>query len=105
MTRIKGCLIALVLSFSCVALPISAEQEYPGTPEATSQVAIIDSVNINTATAEQLSIVLNGVGMKRAQAIVDYRETNGPFIDVDQLREVKGIGDAIVEKNRNKIRM
>lgn len=58
-------------------------------------------VNINTATAEELAQALNGVGMPRAQAIVEHREANGPFSSVDQLVDVKGIGAKLVERNRD----
>jgi competence protein ComEA len=61
-------------------------------------------VNINTADAATLSRELKGIGMKRAQAIVDYRSKNGPFKSVDELTLVKGIGPAALAKNRDLIR-
>jgi competence protein ComEA len=63
-----------------------------------------DSVNVNTADAELIAEVLDGVGMRRAQAIVDYREDNGAFADAYDLANVKGIGDRTVELNEDKIR-
>ena len=66
-------------------------------------VAQADTLDINTATADQLSSVMVGVGPAKAQAIVDYRESNGPFASVDGLRAVKGIGDSTLEKNRELI--
>jgi len=62
-----------------------------------------EPVNINTATAEEIAAALKGVGPAKAEAIVAYREANGPFVSVDQLTEVKGIGAATVEKNRSQI--
>ncbi|MBM6551733.1 ComEA family DNA-binding protein [Marinomonas ostreistagni] len=59
-----------------------------------------DPLDINAATADQLASVLNGVGEAKADAIVAYREANGEFASVDQLQEVKGIGPALLEKNR-----
>ncbi|MGD9584869.1 MAG: ComEA family DNA-binding protein [Lysobacterales bacterium] len=59
-------------------------------------------VNINTASAEQLT-ELNGIGLVKAQAIVAYREQNGAFKSADQLANVKGIGLKTVEKNRANI--
>ncbi|AVP98301.1 topoisomerase [Ahniella affigens] len=57
------------------------------------------AININTASTTELE-TLNGVGAAKAKAIVEYREKHGPFKSVDQLAEVKGIGEKLVEKNR-----
>jgi competence protein ComEA len=45
-------------------------------------------VSINNASAEELAQALNGVGLKKAQAIVSYREEYGPFKTVDDLKQV-----------------
>ncbi|MCW8853410.1 MAG: helix-hairpin-helix domain-containing protein [Gammaproteobacteria bacterium] len=60
------------------------------------------SVDINKADAETLS-ELSGIGGKKAQAIVDYRNANGDFTSVDDLTKVKGISVKTIEKNRDKI--
>lgn len=52
-------------------------------------------ININTATAEELQ-ALPGIGKTRAEAIVAYREEHGPFIYVEDLRAVSGIGEGIL---------
>lgn len=57
-------------------------------------------VNINTADAEVIARELQGVGIAKAQAIVDYRAKNGDFAAPDDLLNVKGIGQSILEKNR-----
>lgn len=62
-----------------------------------------ETVNINTADAETMARVLNGVGLKKAEAIVQHRETHGRFDSADDLTAVKGIGESIVEKNADKI--
>ncbi|HZF26459.1 MAG TPA: ComEA family DNA-binding protein [Steroidobacteraceae bacterium] len=67
--------------------------------------AFADPVNINTADARTLAKELSGIGLSRAQAIVDYREKNGPFKSVDELAKVKGIGTKVVEQNRANIRL
>jgi competence protein ComEA len=46
---------------------------------------------------------LAGVGETKAKAIVAYRDANGPFASVDELLEVKGIGKAILDRNRDKL--
>ena len=61
-------------------------------------------VNINTADAATLARELSGVGAKRAQAIVEYRQKHGPFKSADELALVKGIGPAAISKNRALIR-
>ena len=66
----------------------------------TTTVASADPVDINSATAEELALILNGVGAKKAAAIVAYREQNGPFQDVQELTKVSGIGAKLVENNR-----
>jgi len=56
-----------------------------------------DKVNINTATKEEL-VMLPGVGESTADAIIMYREQNGSFKNVEELDNVKGIGDKKMEK-------
>ncbi|MDO5770330.1 MAG: ComEA family DNA-binding protein [Psychrobacter sp.] len=59
-------------------------------------------VNINTATEGEL-VLLKGIGSSKAQAIVLYREMLGPFITVDELTRVKGIGEKTLAKNRHRL--
>ncbi|MEP9316539.1 ComEA family DNA-binding protein [Pseudomonas sp. LABIM340] len=72
-------------------------------PAAKAPVSQVEAVNINTASAEELQKSLKGIGKVKAQAIVDYRASNGPFTTVDQLLEVKGIGKGTLDKNRDRI--
>lgn len=60
-------------------------------------------ININSADAQTLADGLNGVGVKKAEAIIAYRETYGPFQSVEELMEVKGIGKALIKTNRDLI--
>lgn len=60
-------------------------------------------VNINTADAATISAELQGVGLTKAQAIVDYRKAHGPFKTYEDLTLVKGIGARTVEINRANI--
>lgn len=70
---------------------------------AMSAVAQAAPVDINTANAKTLASAMTGVGVKRAQTIVDYRVKNGPFKSVDDLANVKGIGKSTIDKNRDSI--
>ena len=63
----------------------------------------VAKVNINTADASQLAAVLKGIGLKKAKAIIEYREKFGPFKSIDELTAVKGVGAKTIEKNRLKI--
>ncbi|WP_308368447.1 MULTISPECIES: ComEA family DNA-binding protein [unclassified Microbulbifer] len=63
------------------------------------------AVNINTASAEELASALDGVGEARAELIIKFREEQGPFTSVEQLLEIKGVGAATLEKNRDKIQL
>ena len=60
-------------------------------------------VNINSATAEELASHLTGIGMKKAQLIIEYRTQFGEFKSANELTAVKGIGEKTVQKNRTKI--
>ncbi|MDU8924597.1 helix-hairpin-helix domain-containing protein [Pasteurellaceae bacterium LIM206] len=62
-----------------------------------------NKVNINTATAGEIQSALVGIGAKKAEAVVQYRDKHGPFTSVEQLTEVQGIGKATLEKNRDRI--
>ena len=81
----RGWLRALVL-----ALPLVL---------ATASAAVSGVVNVNTASAEELAM-LPGVGAARARAIVELRQQRGGFKRVEELLEVKGIGDASLAKLR-----
>lgn len=69
----------------------------------TSLAAMADSkVDINKAGVKEIS-TLSNIGEKKAQDIVDYRKTHGDFKSIDELKKVKGVGAATVEKNRERL--
>lgn len=88
MTISPGCRAMLALCLLAAAAPLAA-----------------GPVNINTADAATLARELKGIGLKRAQAIVEYRTKNGPFRSADELALVKGIGPRAIELNRADIRV
>ncbi len=83
-------LLALVLLLGFAAHNATADDRTP-------------AVNINTADASELASELSGVGMARAEAIIEYREANGEFASADDLLSVSGIGSSTVEANRDRI--
>ncbi len=96
----KSSLIAcLIFAFLATVTSLASLPSYAEPPAA----AIEHSVNINTATAAELAEAISGVGLKKAEAIVAYRELHGGFSSLDELTEVKGLGVGTVEKNRAKL--
>lgn len=84
---VKGCLFIALLS---VMVP---------------SVLAAKEVNINKANAIDIAESLDGIGEKRAQAIVKYRMQHGPFTSLKQISEVAGVGERTLEKNAKYIQM
>ena len=114
--------LLLMLVFAAVALagsaPVFAQDAKSVAPAAANEqkaaaasaakdqksaAAAVTKVNINTADAQTLAANLKGVGEARATEIVRYREAYGPFASAEELTEVKGIGPATLEMNRDAI--
>lgn len=85
------------------AQPQMQEQTAVQAPSQTVQQTVSDKLNINTASASEIQKALIGIGAKKAEAIVQYREKHGNFTVAEQLLEVQGIGKATLEKNRDRI--
>ena len=94
----------LLVSFLTVLCFCWGSVALANTPTA-EQIEAEITVNINEADAETLVEVLDGVGMSRAKAIVQYREGNGRFYSAEELSAVRGIGMATVTKNESKIKV
>lgn len=69
---------------------------------AAGFAALADKIDINEADADALA-ALNGIGQAKAEAIIEYRKANGPFRSVEELTRVKGLGNAILDRNRDRI--
>lgn len=91
-------------SIAVVAAPVSiADTVQPPVNAQVITEAQDGKVDLNNADALTLQRELAGVGDAKAKAIITYRESNGPFASVDELLEVKGIGKAILERNKDKL--
>lgn len=105
-TLFNSLIFAVLTSFTGFAYsapsPMPADSAAPKLQSAATTVAG-DKINLNGADAVTMQRELVGIGAAKAQAIVAYRENNGPFASVDELLEVKGIGKAILDKNREKL--
>lgn len=85
------------------AWQVPAMAEDPSQPVAKAAAEQSTTVNINSASAEEIVSGLVGIGLVKAQAIVAWREANGSFTSKEQLLEVKGIGEATLAKNIQRI--
>lgn len=87
-----------------IAVPTLAPTAGPGTPQPTAEPLPTTAtlININLATVEELDS-LPGIGPAIAQRIVDYRNANGAFTDITQLKNVQGIGDSLFEQIKDLI--
>lgn len=92
-------IVCLVFGFSLSCFAAETVSS-PTSPAASQKIQAV--VNINTADAQTLT-QLKGVGLKKAEAIVAWRKTNGQFKTVEQLTDVKGIGESILKANKDKI--
>ena len=91
---------ASVFGLSLLALPPAQADSTPGAGTAVASRQAEQPVNINRADATTLAGALRGIGMQKAEAIVAYRSEHGPFKSVDDLVNVKGIGEKTLERLR-----
>ena len=109
MKMFRSLMMSAIVASAMFAVPgfsEPAKTQDPAQQSAATQAATMPNnalVNINSADAATLADRLNGVGIKKAEAIVSFREQNGPFKSVDDLVNVTGIGAATLEKNRSLI--
>ncbi|EOC5785470.1 helix-hairpin-helix domain-containing protein [Cronobacter sakazakii] len=104
---IKALCLAVALAggtFCTAAIAAPSAGKAQAEPETTAD-APEETVSINTATADELAQAMNGVGKKKAQSIVSYREEYGPFKSIEDLKQVPGMGNSLVERNLSRIRL
>jgi competence protein ComEA len=98
MTRLKLCVpgvLALLALLMMISAPGASAAERSGEPQDTI-------VNVNTAGVEEL-MSLPGIGNAYARRVIEYREKYGPFKKVEDLLNVRGIGDTTLEKIRKRV--
>ncbi|TCB70347.1 ComEA family DNA-binding protein [Acinetobacter sp. ANC 4216] len=81
---------------------VSTRDYYLSRPALNSATSTASKINLNQANAEQLQ-ALSGVGQKKAEAIIAYRQKNGKFKNIEELQQVKGIGPALFSKNKDRL--
>ncbi len=110
MKKIHSFALIVAVLFAFTVIPCSAQQADKSAAkpaaaekaEKSDKAAVSGKLNINTATAEQLEL-LPGIGAAKAQAIIDYRTTNGNFKKIEDLQNVKGIKEKKIEKFKDYI--
>ena len=80
----------------------SLENQNRGNSSSSKAQHTNGKIRLNSANINELQ-QLSGVGVKKAQDIIDYRQQNGKFKTVDELQNVKGIGPKLVEKNKDRL--
>ncbi|WP_426134537.1 ComEA family DNA-binding protein [Pseudomonas sp. PWP3-1b2] len=106
-TTFSSLCFAFLATVSLATTAAPAVKPEVAVPLATQMTKVeqASKVNLNSADAETLRRDLFGIGAAKAKAIIAYRESNGPFSAVDELLEVKGIGKALLEKNRDRLQL
>lgn len=105
----------LAVLFLVSTEPVIAKSEKGTAAKTTEKVSqssttsksakkVSGKININTADVKQLTQI-TGIGPKTAQKIIDYRKKNGKFKSMDDLLNVKGIGEKTLKKIRSQIKL
>jgi len=99
--RLSSWLVIATLMSNFFLCPLNVAWAQPQVRTHESAAAI-KPISINKANAEELQAV-RGIGPALAERIVNYRDANGGFKSLDQLKEVRGIGDMKFEKMKDQI--
>ena len=81
---------------------ISNQEKVAGAETEKKEEVSDEKININTASQEELQYI-SGIGPKRAEDIINYRQQSGGFATISEIQNIKGIGPATFEKIRDQI--
>jgi len=95
-------LVKKLIDSDCIVIRKKGEQTDNTVTSSKAQVKEEGKINLNTATLEELD-KLPGIGPAKAKIIIDYREKNGGFNSVEDLKQVKGIGEATLSSFRDMV--
>ncbi len=94
-------LLSIMLAASA-ALPVASMAATTAQAVPATKAVVQTKVNLNTADVKQLTSI-KGIGLKRAQAILDYRKEHGKFASAAELAHVKGIGENFYKKIESQV--
>jgi competence protein ComEA len=101
----KARFIAVLLSLFVVTLPVQADDSHKKqTTEVNKTDSVSNKIDLNKADVSMLTGSIKGIGKKRAEAIIAYRDSHQGFKSIEELAEVKGIGQHFIETNRDKLK-
>ncbi len=98
----KARFIAALLSLFVITIPAHADT--PPKKPSEQQTPLSKKINLNSADLSVLVGSFKGIGKKRAEAIIAYRESHKGFKSVEEFAEVKGFGQRFVDKNRDQLK-
>ena len=99
-SSLKALLCALLTTFTLLSANLASAE----TTDAKKVAAVEQVVHLNKSTVDDL-VTLKGIGHKKAQAIVTYREQMGEFKSIDDLVNVKGIGEKVLKDNVGRLKI
>lgn len=97
--KVLCCLLSILTFYPAFSKPPHEQASIRNKQNSINQV----KVNLNEANAKRIAKKVKGIGLKRAEAIVAFRESHGPFKDLKSLSEVKGISKRFVKKHWSEI--
>jgi competence protein ComEA len=101
MTRFPLAIMAVLAL--CLASPLMAQTaKTAAKPSKAAAAASTEIINLNTATAAQIA-TLPGIGLKTADLIVQYRQKNGPFKKIEEVMNVRGVGEKSFLKLKSRL--